>query len=72
MDTDEMLCEHECHMVGGPWVAENPSCPLHGLQARQTREDRSSQIHDVLVRVWYREISADEGMEEIESLIEVY
>ena len=58
-------------MVGGPWIAENPSCPIHGVQARESSENRMSEIHDVLVRVWYREISADEGMAEIESILDL-
>lgn len=23
-------CGFECHTIGGPWIAENPSCPIHG------------------------------------------
>lgn len=23
-------CEYACYEVGGPWIAENPSCPEHG------------------------------------------
>lgn len=33
-------CGYECHMVGGPWIAENPACPFHGSNAHyiDTRE----------------------------------
>lgn len=24
-------CPWKCHLIGGPWIAENPSCPFHGL-----------------------------------------
>lgn len=60
-----MFCEHECYLIGGPWIAENPSCPKHGSGSL----DRTSAIHGVLVRVWNREISADEGFDEIEFLM---
>lgn len=23
-------CPWQCHRIGGPWIAENPSCPFHG------------------------------------------
>ena len=28
-----MKCEYQCHEVGGPWIAENPDCPVHGRDA---------------------------------------
>lgn len=31
-----MDCGYECYMVGGPWIAENPSCPFHGSAAHYT------------------------------------
>ena len=29
-----MRCEYRCHEVGGPWIAENPICPVHGRDAQ--------------------------------------
>lgn len=23
-------CPWECHLIGGPWISENPQCPFHG------------------------------------------
>lgn len=23
-------CGYGCHIIGGPWIAENPRCPVHG------------------------------------------
>ncbi len=46
-----MNCGYECHQVGGPWIAENPACPIHGAEAqRRDREidlleDRISRAH---------------------------
>ncbi len=36
-------CAYKCHMIGGPWIAENPSCPVHGRDARD-REDKVKRI----------------------------
>jgi len=29
----------ECYMIGGPWVAEDPNCPVHGHAAQREREE---------------------------------
>ena len=29
-----MKCGYQCHGVGGPWIAENPDCPVHGTEAQ--------------------------------------
>lgn len=60
-----MFCEWDCYMVGGPWISENPNCPRHGVGSN----DRKSEIHEILIRVWNRELSADDGYDQIESLI---
>ena len=31
------MCNYECHQIGGPWIAENPDCPVHGH--RHAREE---------------------------------
>lgn len=28
-----MSCE--CYRIGGPWVAEDPNCPSHGVEAQE-------------------------------------
>lgn len=38
----------ECYRIGGPWIAEDPSCPVHG-SASQGREDRIEAIIDRVV-----------------------
>lgn len=27
-------CEFQCFEIGGPWIAENPFCPIHGAQRK--------------------------------------
>jgi hypothetical protein len=55
-----MLCEYECYRVGGPWIAENPACPIHGSEAQ--RRDRDL---DVL----QSKISDAETVEELRELM---
>ena len=38
----------ECYQIGGPWIAEDPSCPVHG-SASQGRGDRIEAIIDRVV-----------------------
>lgn len=37
-----MNCGYQCYEIGGPWIAENPNCPVHGIdaQAEQRSRDR--------------------------------
>jgi hypothetical protein len=37
-----MNCGYECHQVGGPWIAENPACPIHGADGQ--RRDRDLDV----------------------------
>lgn len=30
-----MNCGHECYKIGGPWIAEDPNCPVHGQEAQR-------------------------------------
>ena len=44
-----MKCPYQCHEVGGPWIAENPDCPIHGrdAQAEESIQDRvKSHLHE--------------------------
>jgi hypothetical protein len=25
----------DCYKIGGPWIAEDPNCPVHGTEARR-------------------------------------
>lgn len=31
-----MNCGHQCHEIGGPYIAENPACPIHGTNRVDT------------------------------------
>lgn len=33
------ICPWRCHMIGGPWISSNPSCPFHGYDRIPTSED---------------------------------
>lgn len=30
----------ECHQIGGPWIAEDPNCPVHGTVAQRKERER--------------------------------
>lgn len=67
-----MHCGYQCHLIGGPYIAENPDCPIHGVAAREKERMHDmtmAKIHTILQRVWYRELSADDGLELIEELL---
>jgi hypothetical protein len=34
-------CGYECYKVGGPWIAENPACPIHGADGQR----RDNQLY---------------------------
>lgn len=67
-----MHCGYKCHKVGGPWVAENPACPVHGVEG-QRREVQREQFEDKLLQIlidcWHRQISADDAYEEIMNIM---
>lgn len=31
----------DCYKIGGPWIAEDPNCPVHGTQAQRKRDEAS-------------------------------
>lgn len=40
-------CGHQCHTIGGPWIAENPDCPIHGVNGMDP-EDARDVIRDLI------------------------
>lgn len=34
-----MRCAYGCHEIGGPWIAENPDCPVHGAEGHRQEEE---------------------------------
>lgn len=50
----------ECYKIGGPWIAEDPDCPVHGTDAqrqrdeddmvRQTLDDRITFLEEMVER----------------------
>jgi len=53
-------CGYECYQVGGPWIAENPACPIHG-------HDRQRRDRDL--DVLQSKISDAETVEELRALM---
>lgn len=36
----------ECHQIGGPFIAEDPDCPIHGSEGILRRLDRARDSFD--------------------------
>ena len=65
-------CGYQCYIIGGPYISENPDCPVHGTEARNRERQHDimmAKIHTILQDVWYRQVSADDGLELIEELL---
>ena len=37
----------ECYQIGGPFIAEDPDCPLHGTDAQRQREEYDNAMADM-------------------------
>ena len=55
-----MNCGYECYQVGGPWIAENPACPIHGSEAQ--RRDRDLDLLS-------ERVEAADSVEELRALM---
>lgn len=38
-----MSCASQCFVPGGPWIAEDPNCPIHGHEAQREAEYREQE-----------------------------
>lgn len=46
-----MKCEYQCYEIGGPWIAENPNCPVHSIEAQRQQEIEQSEQQKLEDRV---------------------
>ena len=46
-----MRCAYQCHEVGGPWIAENPDCPIHSREAVAEREAAEDEHRSLVERI---------------------
>lgn len=44
-------CGYQCHEIGGPWIAENPDCPIHGRDAQDRNDDLSERLARIEARL---------------------
>lgn len=49
----------ECYRVGGPFISEDPSCPVHGSEAMSRQKTSDERIEELLevVASLHREIT---------------
>lgn len=50
-----MICEYGCYQIGGMYIAENPNCPVHGINSGE--EEVISELRE---RVFHLEKKAKE------------
>lgn len=42
-----MSCSHDCFVIGGPWIDEDPNCPIHGREAQEAQEAKNAQDAEI-------------------------
>jgi hypothetical protein len=52
----------ECFQIGGPFIAEDPSCPIHGLSSR----GREERLEGIVQRAVDGEITVEQAVSLIE------
>jgi hypothetical protein len=33
----------DCYKIGGPWIAEDPECPIHGQRAQKNEKEQAER-----------------------------
>lgn len=46
-----MRCASRCHEIGGPWIAEDPDCPVHGREAQLRERAEETSKSELLGRI---------------------
>lgn len=41
----------ECYKIGGPFIAEDPECPVHGYEAQRDEKERREREADTEDRI---------------------
>lgn len=39
----------QCHQIGGPFIAEDPDCPAHGIEAQRAARRREEIIDQLSI-----------------------
>jgi hypothetical protein len=55
-----MSCQ--CYQIGGPFIAEDPTCPAHGIDAQREREETDTLLHAAVagsVHQFFKELVAE-------------
>ena len=48
-----MPCAYRCHEIGGPWIAENPDCPIHGHNGVQEDLNQLDEMKSVIAQLCF-------------------
>lgn len=63
-----MDCSHQCYTIGGPWIAEDPDCPVHGASAVREREHQEDRERSMVERIETLEAMVEAQAEQITCL----
>lgn len=61
-----MSCD--CYKIGGPWIAEDPNCPVHGTEAQWRAELQQEWEADIENRLSKIEQRINEVLKRMEKL----
>ncbi len=72
-------CQSRCYEPGGPWIQEDPNCPIHGYEAqraerereqeRQEREEREEDLAEQLEETNSRLEALERAFEQLQSKV---
>lgn len=48
----------QCYQIGGPFIAEDPDCPVHGTEAQAARARQEAEESDRDARITAARITA--------------
>lgn len=55
----------DCYIIGGPWIAEDPNCPVHGREAVREREAKEQEADEMEARI----VDLETRIKELEELV---
>ena len=61
----------ECYKIGGPFIAEDPDCPVHGTEAQCRREQEETERQTLEDRIARLELVVENQDRLIRNLMEM-
>ena len=61
----------DCYKIGGPFIAEDPACPVHGTEAQCRREQEETEQQTLEDRIARLELVVENQDRLIRNLMEM-